>query len=196
MSYAAATLPRNSVGPQQLRKNAVSSPKVKDRSLRARDFARGQLPAGRTGPTGPKGATGLRGLAGSTGPRGPSDAYYAWDVGGDGTKSKTLALPTGSYVVTAKESVICNEIHPCSSPSFTYCTLDRGPGSVFAQEEDTSYAWVPADTTTAEGKTATIANEIAVDLPSGGTISYSCTASSGAGNYEQKIIAVRVASLH
>lgn len=44
-SYAAITLPANSVGGQQLKKNAVTGTKVKDRSLKAADFAVGQLPA-------------------------------------------------------------------------------------------------------------------------------------------------------
>jgi hypothetical protein len=63
-SYAAvaAALPRNSVGTLQLKKDAVNSTKVKDRSLKAADFARGQLPAG---PAGPKGDPGP-----STGPAG------------------------------------------------------------------------------------------------------------------------------
>jgi hypothetical protein len=43
--YAVTQLPRGSVGTAQLRNNAVISSKVKDRSLRARDFALGQLPA-------------------------------------------------------------------------------------------------------------------------------------------------------
>lgn len=56
--YAALTLPRNSVGTPQLKKNAVVSAKVKDRSLRANDFALGQLPAGAQGPQGPAGPRG------------------------------------------------------------------------------------------------------------------------------------------
>ena len=50
----AASLPRNSVGTKQLKRNAVTTAKVKNRSLRAQDFARGQL---RRGPRGPQGAT-------------------------------------------------------------------------------------------------------------------------------------------
>lgn len=53
--YAAINLPRNSVGAQQLKPNAVSSGKVENRSLRARDFARDQLPAGPKGEQGPPG---------------------------------------------------------------------------------------------------------------------------------------------
>src|SRR3954464_8399639 len=54
-SYAAIAIPRNSVGTRQLKANAVTSAKVKNRTLRAIDFARGVLVAG---PRGPTGATG------------------------------------------------------------------------------------------------------------------------------------------
>ena len=66
-SYAAVVLPANSVGTAQLKNSAVNSIKVKDRSLLARDFARGQIPAGPAGPTGPQGPAGP---AGATGPAG------------------------------------------------------------------------------------------------------------------------------
>src|SRR4029077_707466 len=56
-SYAPFKLPRNSVGPTQLRNNVVTSGKVRNHSLRAVDFAKGQLPRGKTGKTG---ATGPR----------------------------------------------------------------------------------------------------------------------------------------
>jgi hypothetical protein len=54
-AYAATQLPRNTVGRRQLKKNAVTSAKVKDRSLLAKDFKAGQLPAGPRGPQGPEG---------------------------------------------------------------------------------------------------------------------------------------------
>ena len=57
-SYAAVTLPRNSVGTPQLKKNAVNASKVKNFSLLRVDFKRGQIPAGDRGPTGATGATG------------------------------------------------------------------------------------------------------------------------------------------
>jgi hypothetical protein len=63
----AATLPRNSVGGPQLKKNAVTSAKVKNRSLLARDFRRGQLPAGPRGPQGARGPQGPQGLPGAAG---------------------------------------------------------------------------------------------------------------------------------
>jgi hypothetical protein len=44
--YAALSLPKNSVGSAQLQKGAVTSNKVKDHSLLAKDFHSGQLPQG------------------------------------------------------------------------------------------------------------------------------------------------------
>jgi hypothetical protein len=79
----AATLPRNSVGPAQLKRNAVTSAKVKPRSLLASDFRRGQLPAGPEGPPGARGAegaTGARGAEGARGPQGPQGPAGATNV--------------------------------------------------------------------------------------------------------------------
>jgi hypothetical protein len=65
-AYAVSTaLPRNSVGTAQLKANAVNSAKVKNASLRAVDFAAGQIPAGPAGPQGPPGASGLQVISGS-----------------------------------------------------------------------------------------------------------------------------------
>jgi hypothetical protein len=54
-------LGRSSVGTAQLKKNAVTSAKVKNRSLLAVDFKKGQLPAGPQGLQGPKGEQGPKG---------------------------------------------------------------------------------------------------------------------------------------
>jgi hypothetical protein len=76
VSYAAAVLPKNSVGTAQLKKkavtgaklkkNAVTGAKVKNGALMAADFKAGQLPAGPHGPAGPQGPKG------DPGPPGPS----------------------------------------------------------------------------------------------------------------------------
>lgn len=73
-SYAAVSLPKNSVGSKQLRKNAVVSSKVKDGSLLKKDFKAGQLPAGPQGPQGPQGAQGPQGPAGKDGKDGSNAA--------------------------------------------------------------------------------------------------------------------------
>jgi hypothetical protein len=70
VSWAAATLPANSVGKRQLKDNAVTGEKVANRSLRAGDFARGALPTGPQGPAGPAGAAGPQGERGEPGAKG------------------------------------------------------------------------------------------------------------------------------
>jgi hypothetical protein len=75
-SIAAITnVPLLSVGTPQLKTNAVTSAKVKNRSLLAADFKQGQLPRGPRGLRGfpgPEGTPGAAGAAGPTGPSGPS----------------------------------------------------------------------------------------------------------------------------
>lgn len=51
VSYAAAVLPKNSVGTKQLKRNAVVSGKVADGSLLRKDFRKGQLPRTQIDPT-------------------------------------------------------------------------------------------------------------------------------------------------
>ncbi len=66
-SYAAITLPRNSVGDRQIRTGAVRSSEVKDRSLSVRDLrisARTSL-RGAQGPPGPPGPAGAGGAGGA-----------------------------------------------------------------------------------------------------------------------------------
>jgi hypothetical protein len=60
-------VPKNSVGTPQLKNSAVTSAKVKNRSLLRADFATGQLPAGPAGPAGPTGPAGPAGPAGLSG---------------------------------------------------------------------------------------------------------------------------------
>jgi len=77
-SYAAIKLPAGSVGTKQLQSNAVTSGKVKNRSLRVTDLAPGTLrrgPRGAQGPAGPAGS-----LAGSL-PSGKT-VRGRWAVGG------------------------------------------------------------------------------------------------------------------
>jgi hypothetical protein len=49
---------RNLIHGSDIAKNAITSPKVKNRSLLAKDFKKGQLPRGKTGKTGPQGPAG------------------------------------------------------------------------------------------------------------------------------------------
>ena len=90
-SYAAVTLPRDSVGAAQLRTGAVTSVDVRDGGLRRSDFAAGQLPAGPRGPAGPSGPAGAAGPTGPAGPEGPAGRPGATGPAG----SPAAAVVTG-----------------------------------------------------------------------------------------------------
>jgi hypothetical protein len=113
----AATLPRNSVGTAQLKRNAVTSAKVKPRTLLGSDFRQGQLPAGPQGPQGPQGATGPRGPEGPSGARGAEGATGARGAEGPGgprapqgpAGATNVTVRTGPTVASGSEaSAECN----------------------------------------------------------------------------------------
>ena len=89
-------VPKNSVGTPQLKNSAVTTAKVKNRSLLRADFASGQLPAGPRGPVGPVGPAGPAGPAGLTGAErvdatSPSNSTI--------TRTMTVACPTGKRLL-------------------------------------------------------------------------------------------------
>ncbi len=88
---AIQALPRNSVGTKQLKRNAVISSKVKNRSLLAVDFRAGQLPAG---PPGTPGTPGAPGAPGQQGPPGPGARWAAVNPNG------TIALQSGGISIS------------------------------------------------------------------------------------------------
>jgi hypothetical protein len=90
VSYAAITIPKNSVGTKQLRAGAVTSKKVKDGTLLAKDLAPGQFLNGATGAPGLAGAPGTDGADGQDGQIGP--------VGPAGTPGKDFEYASVSVV--------------------------------------------------------------------------------------------------
>jgi hypothetical protein len=100
-SYAAVRLPKNSVGSRQLKTGAVTSSKVRDHSLRAADFRRGQLPAGARGTKGDTGAAGAQGPKGDTGASGAPGAPGYHFTTGSGATGPTLSQ-AGTYFVVVK----------------------------------------------------------------------------------------------
>src|SRR5439155_19242870 len=84
---------------QALPRNSVTTVQVKDFSLLARDFKRGQIPKGAVGPAGP---TGPAGPAGPQGPAGTSGgAALKWAlVRGDGG----IAAQSGGITLAAKRA--------------------------------------------------------------------------------------------
>jgi hypothetical protein len=101
-AYAATQLPKNSVGATQIKAGAVTAAKVRDRSLKAADFAKGQLPAG---PAGAPGAPGAAGAAGPAGPAGPRGADGAGTPSPFAVVRANGTLDRGSHVVSVSRGV-------------------------------------------------------------------------------------------
>ena len=164
VSYAAAVLPKNSVGTAQLQKNAVSSAKlkrnavteakVKDGSLLAADFKAGQLAAG---PQGPKGDTGPKGDPGPAAPASavsspsslalPAQQATVVDLAAhnsQGNRQITLASPS-RVVANASIEAYTNTATASEVGCFLYITDGNGPSSGLTEmEPDGAYSEMPA----------------------------------------------------
>jgi hypothetical protein len=83
-SYAAVSLPMNSVGMKQIKSGSVDNSKVKRGSLLRNAFKPGQLPAGKRGKAGVKGVAGAIGPAGIGVKLAASNAFAAQTISADG----------------------------------------------------------------------------------------------------------------
>jgi hypothetical protein len=98
-AYAAGQLSKNTVGTKQLKRDSVTSLKVRDGSLRPEDFAKGTL----------QGAEGAQGAQGPPGTPGTSRGFQAFgSVNYDkfssspyGSTVVSLDVPPGAYFATA-----------------------------------------------------------------------------------------------
>lgn len=160
-SVAAVALPRNSVGTPQLQKNAVVSAKVKNGSLRAVDFAAGQLPVGRPGPAGAPGPQGPQGPAGLAGPQGPSGVVQSVsEVGGGPNPSATLsffAKPVSVNITSTAQRVLVDAENafgtagtPAGSLNLFICHR-QPPGPVKQYGNGIAGLQLPANTRTTMG---------------------------------------------
>jgi len=190
-AYAASRLGKNTVGTRQLKKNVVTSAKVKDGSLRSADFAPGQLPG--PGPVGPRGPDGPRGAGGPPGPAGTSHVFQAsGSVNFDkfssslfGSTVVTLQVPPGSYFATATAEVQTVN----ATASNVICRLINGNGGE-GSAATTRGQIVRADT---EPDNMTLAGGFTVT--SGQALSLQCSKSvpaSGARVLAANIVAVGV----
>jgi hypothetical protein len=129
----ALTVPQGSVGTRQLKNNAVTSAKVKNRSLQATDFKLGQLAAGAQGPKGDTGATGAQGPKGDTGPAGTITGVTA---GGDLTGTfpnpqlRSSAVGTAELSTDARGVALAGAIVAPTGTVETYFNRFGGPPTV------------------------------------------------------------------
>jgi hypothetical protein len=190
---AGVNVPRFSVGPAQLRANAVITPKirngavttpklrnnavtslkVRNGSLLAVDFAAGQLPAGTAGPAGPPG------------PAGPSDAYSRFlngpiAVPAASTTLANLNIPqAGKYVVWGKAYFTL-----AAGAAVVTCRLEAGT------DVDQSQTYVQGNFP------FTLATNVVHEFAAAGSVDFKCATSAGSPQANWiKITAIRVANL-
>jgi hypothetical protein len=153
-AYAATQLPKNSVGPKQLKKGAVTPAKV---SKAARKQLRGETgPAGPVGPVGPGGA-------------GPTFMAFKDSDELVGKVPKTVLtlpnLPAGSYAIFAKLAAFTGE-----EGKVIHCALEaRGvPGNGAPDDE--------ASVTAGGGTTGTVVLQTVQTFSApGGSVRISCS---------------------
>lgn len=155
---AVSALPKNSVGARELKNGAVGTKELKGRSvtfgkiaagaitsglvrngsLRATDFAVGQLPGGSIGPVGPAGPIGPVGPTGPAGPPGPKGDQGPRGPKGDPGGIRSIRVPT--------ESTVINDGPPAgtwsSSEVRQHCA--RGEGAISAGTSWSSSEPIPA----------------------------------------------------
>ncbi len=202
-TYAAINLPANSVGTKQIKNGAITSAKVQDYSLLAKDFKRGQLPTGarglqgpqgpqgQQGPQGPQapqgvqglqGIQGQQGLQGLKGDTGPSDAYAVkGPFGFAASQEISVTVPTGLYVVLATADAYNPTAGTLNNPA---CNL-LGP----TDYEKNFGGTLPAGVETNIALQATDS--------SGGTIRLICGGSTSVFTYGHLMLAaIKVGALH
>src|SRR4051812_34652759 len=159
--YAAFRLPRNSVGSAQVKKNAITSVKVKNGSLKRLDFAAGGLPVGGQGP---KGDAGPRGQDGPPGAPGAAGTAKGWGVvnGTSVMRGKNIGAVTnptlGSYCVTVSGAVSGKDIALVGNDWSTDSTEAIPPSEVSHVE------WASGGGGCAEGTFGVKTNKMIVDF--------------------------------
>jgi hypothetical protein len=147
-TYAATSLPKNSVGTKQLKNGAVTKGKINKKTISALKGSRGPIgPAGSAGAPGPKGSTG------SPGADGTAVAYARVLADGtvDATQSKGITSAnvshpgTGIYCFSGLPFTPHNVV---GSPQFTRTTLSAfvNKGVVYASCPGTSQVSVVLET--------------------------------------------------
>ena len=128
-SYAAITLKKGQVKSRHIAKNAINSGKVKNRSLRARDFKAGQLPAAARGPAGARGPQGVRGARGPAGspdtPAQVRDKLMTVDGNGSGVDADLLdGLSSSAFLPVGGKAADADQLDGINSSGF----ITGGPG--------------------------------------------------------------------
>jgi hypothetical protein len=196
VSYAAAVLPKNSVGTAQIKKQSVSrakikqsaitGAKVKNQSLTAADFKAGQLPAG---PEGPKGDPGPQGPKGDPGGPLGANSIAADDVqdGSLGTAEFASSIPAARVTRSGIQGVPPNTATPLAFDTERYDTA-----AIHATDANTSRLVAPVNgiyAVTAHVAWHNVAGPYALSLRKNGGNYIATTAdvSASPSNYPQEV---------
>lgn len=205
-AYAAAKLPKNSVGSAQLKKNSVTLAKI---SPSARKALRGAVGAqgaagvagdkGEQGDPGAKGDRGPTGEAGAAGERGPSDLYVqeaplSDDVISGSTTVRSLDLPAGKYLIQAIGRV-SNTLPPYETARRTECHLEE-TGVTLAVGNAFNGGFNPSDVNGSSGVQVSLALQHTVELVSAATIKLICDPYNGSVGVSFSLSATQVAVIH
>jgi hypothetical protein len=189
-AYAAFGLPRNSVGTKQLKRGAVTPPKLSKAALKTLKGATG--PRGPQGKTGPKGAKGEKGEAGATG---PSDVYAAGNAFGSMSGSyaqvAAVTVPAGNYLLQAKATIFATA---AESAAIATCqiapTAAGGPGTW-----DQTQVSLPAISGQVSSQSLALAG--ADSFNSAQSVVLSCRTESGTTTFDDaRVWAIKVGTVH
>jgi hypothetical protein len=183
-SYAAFTLPTNSVGAKQLKNKAVTPAKVAPMTIA---LFKGQK--GDKGDAGPRGAQGIpgiqgrQGVEGIQGPVGPSYAYYSRVLSG----YPSVSVPAGDYVVYGDASFL--DTSPTAD--LVACQIYLNGSNIGGQVGlySTDYATIPGD------GNASVPDSAIVHLVTAGTVSNHCPVARSILEGNASVTAIKVGTV-
>ena len=127
--YAALTLPKNSIGPKQIKRNAVRSADIKNRGVRLADLHPAARRAGPQGPAGPQGVPGTAGTPGPVGPQGEKG-----DTGETGPAGTALAYAyvtsSGDVDESRSKGVTDDNVSTAGGQQFCFTGLPFEPRNI------------------------------------------------------------------
>lgn len=168
-SYAAFTLPKNSVGTKQLKNKAVTAGKIAPKAI--------ALLKGNKGDRGPQGPQGVQGIQGIQGPVGPSNGYFAKTL----TSAVSLPVPAGDYMVYAEASIGNSTATPI--PASCYLSAN---GTALSAQNGSNSVTIPFNPGNGE-----VSDEGVAHLSAAGTLENTCN---GGTTFSNAITAIKVGS--
>ncbi len=120
---------------KNIKAGTVTSKQIKDRSLLAKDFKPGQLPAGERGPAGARGADGAKGEPGASGAKGDPGASGPVGAGSSAPGAPVAKDANGVTLGTVVSLYQGNRNITFLAPSEQLVTVDAATGVYVARHE-------------------------------------------------------------